>query len=234
MAIVQVRKYTPVKIDNTAQTTIALTVPAAGSAIGNLIVVTLGYKQGTTATNAVTDTAGNTYQADQAADLITGNTAHVKVFSSILTSALVSGNSITVTCSVGNMNRPIIQGYEYSGVATSSWKDQSAGATGTGTAADSGAITTTVADELLFSATDMDQNPTWTPTSPAAQLDLTQIATTNALASNEAIVASTGTYNGQGTLGTSRAWSSVIVSYKQASAAVASNPALKLTMLGAG
>ncbi|HYY05196.1 MAG TPA: hypothetical protein VE997_01365, partial [Candidatus Limnocylindria bacterium] len=83
----------------TSGTSIAVSVPAAGVAAGNTVIVTFAMDP---VSGSVTcaDTKGNTYTLD--ADVMngtsgSGNGVRTVVFSAPVTTALVSGNTITVS-----------------------------------------------------------------------------------------------------------------------------------------
>src|SRR6266478_1395714 len=129
-------------------TSIAVTVPAGGVAVNDTIIVTLAMDPAADSTDplhpaGVTDTMGNTYTKD--ADVTNGSgTSGVRtvVFSAPVGTALVSGNTITVTHPSATAKAVSVN--EFSGLLTSSPTDQSGTATGTATslsATTSGAIT---------------------------------------------------------------------------------------------
>ncbi|TMA80782.1 MAG: hypothetical protein E6J72_07360, partial [Deltaproteobacteria bacterium] len=112
-----------------------MTVPAGGVAANDTIIVTLAMDPAADSSDpthpaGVTDTKGNTYTKD--ADVTIGSgTSGVRtvVFSAPVGTALVSGNTITVTHPSAAAKAVSVS--EFSGLLTSSPTDQSGTATGT-------------------------------------------------------------------------------------------------------
>jgi hypothetical protein len=136
---------------NTASTvsTLAVTVPAAGHAAGNILFVAIGTGQATVATpSSVTDSKLNTYTIDNT----TVATVAVTIARSTLTTPLVSGDTITAhwaaTAALLTMDTA-----EFSGVAASPL-DQAVANTGTASTTLDGGTTLTLAQaiEVAFGA----------------------------------------------------------------------------------
>jgi hypothetical protein len=123
-------------------TTGPMSVPAAGHALGNTIFVCVSLN-GSTCTG-ITDSKGNTYTKQATSN------DELTLWSSVLTTALVSGDTITAAAA-GSGNFAAASG-EYSGVQgtvdQSTQKLQTPGAGTTITTTTTAA--TTVADELVF------------------------------------------------------------------------------------
>src|SRR3990167_7261455 len=132
-------------------TTLVITVPAGGVAQDSLIVIAAGGSS-SAVISSVADSKGNTYQVDdtEATYGFAGSVA-----TAIAATALVSGDTITITYSASVTFRTACA-YEFSGAASASWLDKvvSAGdASGTSSAPDSGLTATTAqAGELIFAA----------------------------------------------------------------------------------
>jgi hypothetical protein len=123
--------------------TVAVGYPAAQTA-RNLNVVVVGWNDTSATVQSVKDTAGNSYI------LAIGPTSGTALRQSIYyASGIVGGsNTVTVTFSQAAVY-PDIRILEYRGVTA---LDVTAGASGSSTAANSGAATTTSANELIFGA----------------------------------------------------------------------------------
>lgn len=228
-----------------AGTTLVITVPAGGVAAGNSIVVTSASDASCTGgqnefgslvgkITSITDTSGNTYSLDRTFDNNTGdlvsngcaafNGTHLsEVWSAHSVNALVSGNTITITYNINPPSRAA-SANEFSGLASSSTLDKSAGTFGSGTAAASPlTATTSQADELVVGAIGVEGPSGDTFTLGSGFSSSTRSGTsggsavTNVTSNPEyKIVSTTGTYLADGTLGTSRNWVAVVVTYKAA------------------
>ena len=123
--------------------TVAVTYPAAQTA-GDLNVVVVGWNDTTATVQSVKDSAGNTYS------LAIGPTTGTGLQQSIYYAASIVGGNNTVTVTFSQAAAfPDVRVLEYRGVTT---LDVTAGASGSSTAANSGAATTTSANELIFGA----------------------------------------------------------------------------------
>src|SRR5208282_1646272 len=122
---------------------VPVSYPGAQTA-GDLNVVVVGWNDATATVQSVKDSAGNNYS------LAIGPTSGTGLQQSIYYAANIVGgsNTVTVTFSVAAAY-PDIRILEYRGVTA---LDVTAGASGSSTAANSGAATTTSAHELIFGA----------------------------------------------------------------------------------
>src|SRR5438093_8192596 len=131
----------------TAGTTIAVTVPAAGVAAGDSIILTLamGDASGTVSAN---DSSGvNTYSV--AADVTNASNVRTVILAAHNVTALASGNTITVTHP--SVSVRALSANEFAGLSPTIPLDQTHTATGSSTAPSSGATaTTTEVAELLL------------------------------------------------------------------------------------
>jgi hypothetical protein len=142
IAFVQVNSATP----QTATGAVALSYLAAQSA-GNLNVVAVGWNDTTSTVTGVSDTRGNTYT------LAIGPTSGTGLRQSIYYARNIAAGSNTVTVTFNQAAVYVdVRVLEYSGLDTATPLDKVAGAAGSGTAASSGAVTTTSASELIFGA----------------------------------------------------------------------------------
>jgi hypothetical protein len=142
IAFVQVNAATPQT--PTSAVVMNYTVPQTA---GNLNVVVVGWNDTTSTVSGVSDSRGNSYS--QAGTMVTG----AGIRQAIYYAKNIVGGSNTVTVTF-NQAAPYVDVriLEYSGLDTSNPLDVTAGAAGSGTAASSGAATTTSANELIFGA----------------------------------------------------------------------------------
>src|SRR5205809_792276 len=132
----------------TTDTTIAVTVPAAGVATGDSVILTLAMADASGGVTA-TDSKGNTYSL--AADITNASNVRTVILAAHNVTALVSGDTITVTHPSASVRA--LSANEFSGLSPTSALDQTHTATGSSTAPSSGATAaTTEAAELLLGA----------------------------------------------------------------------------------
>lgn len=207
----------------TSNSTNTLVVSGVTAAVGDLLILFTGNDGSQAVASGVTDSAGNTWQADHAG-LRSTDQYNVRVFSTVVTSALSSGTvTISYAGSTGTWDR-----YGAIWKVTGSWDanrvDKTSGATGSGSTYDSGlTATTTVADELVIGVgqRNLGNNSGAVSATPGAGLtELRDDDTGNYVhyAVDYKIVSSTGTYKVDGTwVGlTPSAWASIVVTYKEA------------------
>jgi hypothetical protein len=139
ISFVQVAAATP----QSPAATVSVSYPAAQTP-GNLNVVVVGWNDTTVTVQSVKDSGGNNYS------LAIGPTSGTGLRQSIYYLSNIAGgnNTVTVTFSLPAAF-PDVRILEYSGVTA---LDVTAGASGNSTAANSGAATTNVANELIFGA----------------------------------------------------------------------------------
>jgi hypothetical protein len=141
----QVNSATPQTNEST------VTVPyLKAQAAGDLNVVAIGFNDSTSTITAVTDSAGNMYQL--AAQLTRGSGLSQAIYYAMNINAAAAGaNSITVQFSDA-VPYADVRVAEYSGLKAASPLDTSASAAGAGSAASSGNLTTSAANEVIFGA----------------------------------------------------------------------------------
>jgi outer membrane protein assembly factor BamB len=144
-AFVQVNSATP----QTNQT--AVTVPyTQAQGAGDLNAVAIGFDDATSTITSVTDSAGNVYQV--AAPLARGSGMSQAIYyAKNIKGAAAGANVVTVQFS-GAVPFADVRVAEYSGIDPVSPLDTSASATGSGSTASSGNLTTSAANEVIFGA----------------------------------------------------------------------------------
>jgi hypothetical protein len=190
-------------------TSLSVTVPAAGVAVNHTLILRLALRGTTAAAVTASDTRGNTYSVDRS--VLNGN-QRVVILRARVTTALTSGNAITVTFPSSTASALVAD--EFSGIAPTP-VDVSGSGTGSGTSP-SASVTTTNARDFLIGAVSVGAQSS--ATQPSGWTALTARSTTcsSAIAGIGArrLVASTGTYTYNPTLGTSGTWAAAIVAYK--------------------
>ncbi len=142
ISFVQVNAAAP----QTASASVSVIYPAAQTA-GDLNIVAVGWNDTTSTVSSVTDSRGNTYA------LAIGPTTGTGLRQSIYYAKNIAAGSNTVTVAFSKAAAFVdVRVLEYSGLDTLNPLDTTAGAVGSGTAASSGAATTTSANELIFGA----------------------------------------------------------------------------------
>lgn len=200
-----------------SSTSIVVTVPAAGFASGNKLVIA-AYSADTSAFySGVADTAGNTYTSRHQYS-VAGRS--VTILEGNLTNALVSGNSVTGTQPTGGGYMLVA---EFSGLLVGTAFDQQNQATSTNTTFSSGATpTTTQADELIFGSVCANASSTATfgATAPYVEIEDRQwTAGTMSMQIQYQIVAATGAYTSTGTISSSLSYFATVDSFKGEAAA---------------
>jgi hypothetical protein len=142
ITFVQVNSATP----QTNSASVAVTYPVAQT-LGNLNIVAVGWNDTTSTVTGITDTRGNTYT------LAIGPTTGTGLRQSIYFAKNIAAGTNTVTVTFSQAAAFVdVRVLEYSGLDTANPLDKTTGAVGSGTAASSGAVTTTAANELIFGA----------------------------------------------------------------------------------
>jgi hypothetical protein len=142
IAFVQVNSATPA--NNSSP--VSVTYPLAQTA-GNTNIVVVGWNDTTSTVSSVVDSQGNTYA------LAIGPTSGTALRQSIYYAKNIVGGSNTVTVTFNQAAFFVdVRVLEYSGLDPTAPLDVTAGAAGTGATANSGAATTTSANELIFGA----------------------------------------------------------------------------------
>lgn len=201
IAFVQANSATP----QTSQSSIA--VSYAGTQVaGNLNVVVVGWLNTTSSVQAVTDTRGNVYQLAVGPTTVASNTTQSIYYAAGIAAG---SNTVTVTFSAA-APFPDVRIAEYSGISAGSPVDVVKAASGTGALSDSGAVTTTYANDLLVAANIVE---TWT-TAPGTNFTKRLLTVPNADILEDRIVTATGSYNATALMGQSGAWIMQLVAFR--------------------
>ena len=186
----------------TSGSSLAITYPAAQTA-GNLNVVAVMWGDTTASVSSVTDSKNNVYALAVGPTQTTGVTQSIYYAKNIV----AGSNTVTVTFSQA-ASWPNVNVLEYSGLSTTSPLDVFATASGSGTAANSGAATTTSANELIFGT-----GSTTNAATAAGSGFSNRIINSFGDISEDKIVSSTGSYNATATM-TSGSWVMQMVAFR--------------------
>ncbi len=170
---------------NTASVPVTFTVAQTA---GNLNIVVVGWNDITSTVTGVSDSLGNTYT--QAGSMITGSSARQSIY--YAKNILAGGNTVTVT--FNQAARFVdVRILEYSGLDPSNPLDVTASAAGSSISPNSGAVTTTGANELIFGA-----GTTATGFYAPGTGFTTRIITGDGDIAEDQVVSSTGSYSATG------------------------------------
>ena len=196
ISFIQVASATP----QTKTTTVSATYAAAETA-GDLNIVVVGWNDTTSTVQSVKDNVGNTY------NLAIGPTKGTGLQESIYYAANIVGGSNTVTVTFNqSANGPDLRILEYRGVTT---LDAKAGASGSGSAANSGSATTTSANELIFGA-----DIVATTTTAAGSGFTSRVITSDGDIAEDKVVTTAGSNSATATLSGSEPWVMQMVTFK--------------------
>lgn len=164
-------------------TTLVLPIGGEGVAAGHTLILAVGSDYTGSAPSAV-DSKGNTYTVDRSSPA-TGNTSRSAIISAPVNTALVLGDTITLTWTAAVV-RKAAAAHDFAGILIPTAIDVQNGNAGTGTSP-SVSVTTTVANTLLFGlvmaegpvteAYEPDITNTWSP--------LTRVGTTGGGAASD-------------------------------------------------
>src|ERR1022692_4832257 len=196
IAFAQVAAATP----QSPTATVSVTYPAAQTA-GDLNVVVVGWNDTTSTVQSVKDSGGNNYS------LAIGPTTGTALRQSIYYLSNIAGGNNTVTVTFNQPAvYPDVRILEYRGVTA---VDVTAGASGSGTAANSGSATTTSASELIFGA-----NTVATSTGAAGSGFTQRIITSpNGDIAEDKVVTTAGSNSATATLTSSGPWVRQMVTF---------------------
>ena len=185
---------------------------AAAQQQGDLNVVAVGWFDTTTAITSVTDTKGNAYSLAVGPTALSGIGSQSIFYAKNIAGAAANANSVKVTFSAA-APFPDVRILEYSGVDPVNPVDVVHVGSGSGGTSDSGAATTTNANDLLFGA-----NYVFTSTTGAGPGFTNRVFTPDGDIAEDKIVTTTGSYNATAALSGSGSWIMQIVAFRAAPA----------------
>jgi hypothetical protein len=183
---------------------VAASYPGAQTA-GDLNIVVVGWNDTTATVQSITDSRGNPYT------LAIGPTSGAGVRQAIYYAKKIASGSNTVTVTFNQpANFPDVRILEYSGLDPASPLDVAAGTSGNSTTSDSGPVTTTAANELIFGA-----NCVATGTSGAGTIFTSRIITNpDSDIAEDRTVSAVGTYNATAPLTSKGNWVMQVATFK--------------------
>ena len=205
IAFVQVNAATP----QTNQSAVTVAYTSAQIA-GDTNILAIGWNNTTSNITSVTDSAGNTYQLAVPTARGSGLSQAI-YYASNIKAAAAGTNTVTVTF---NASTPFIdiRALEYSGLDPVNPFDVGTSASGNGTSANSGAVTTTAAGELIFGA-----GMTGGAFSAAGTNFTNRIITAqDGDIAEDRFVTTTGSYSATASLSGSAAWLMQVATFKAA------------------
>ena len=180
--------------------TVPVAYPGAQTA-GNLNVVVVGWNDTTATVQSVKDSGGNNYS------LAIGPTSGTALRQSIYYAPNIKAGSNTVTVTFSQAAvAPDVRILEYRGVNT---VDVTAGASGSSTAANSGATTTTSANELIFGAATVFTGVTGAGSGFTARI----ITSPDGDMAEDEVVTTTGSYSATAPVSPSGPWVMQMVTF---------------------
>ena len=206
IAFVQVNAATP----QTNQTVVPVTYTSAQTA-GDTNILAIGWNNTTSTITSVVDSAGNTYRLAVPKASANGVSQAIWYASNIKTAA-AGANAVTVTFSASTPYVDI-RALEYSGIDFANPFDVGASASGNSTSANSGTVTTTSANELIFGA-----GITGGLFSAAGTGFNNRIITHDGDIAEDRIVTAAGSYSATATLSPSAGWVMQAATFRGATA----------------
>jgi fibronectin type 3 domain-containing protein len=194
-------------VPQTPQSSVIVAFPGAQT-VGSLNVVGIGWNDATSQVISVTDTWGNLYTQALAPTVQAGARSHVIYYAKNIVAA--PSNSITVTFSTA-VSYPDLRIAEYRGIDPLTPVDGGKGAFGTGTTANSGTLTTTVANALLVGATYVETITTGAGTGFTARM----ITAPDGSLLEDRIVSAVGAYSASATT-SGQGWVIQLVAFRGA------------------
>jgi glucose/arabinose dehydrogenase/chitodextrinase len=205
LAFVQANAATP----QTNQTQVSVAYTSAQVA-GDTNILVIGWNNATSNITSVTDSAGNIYQL--AVPTVRGSGISQAIYyAKNIKSAAAGANTVTVTFNTATQYVDI-RALEYSGLDLANPFDVGASASGTSNSANSGAVTTTAAHELIIGA-----GTTTGGFSAAGSGFTTRVITSpDGDIAEDRFVTATGSYGATASLGGSAAWVMQVATFKAA------------------
>ena len=198
-------------VPQAATTVVTVSYPGIQSA-GNLNVVVVGWNDTTAQVQSVTDTEGNPYTLAVGPTVLAGMGTQAIYYAGNIQAAAANANVVTVMFNRGAQYADV-RIAEYHGIAQTSALDVSVAGTGTGTPANSGAVTTTGANDLLVGANLVSGTTTGPGTSYTTRL----VTNPDGDILEDRVVTAVGSYSATASV-SGGAWIMQLVAFRAASA----------------
>jgi len=201
---------------NTGQT-VQLTLPGP-VAKGHTVIVFAGINSWGILVNSITDTKGNVYTVDATVNH-TGTSLNTYIGSGYVSTALQTGDKITVTFSASLYSTRMVSAADFTGIASTNRVDTGVGAIGSSAAPSTLTLTTGQPGELLAAGFGSANNAVFTPAFPFTALTPTGTllgTVARNIYSSWWIAPNIGTYKASGTLSAAAQWTAALVAYRPA------------------
>jgi hypothetical protein len=197
-------------------TTSVVTVPAGGVAAQNTLIVRFVQRSTISGAVSVSDSKGNTYSQDLEVVNAGGGGIRTLVFSANVQTALVGGDSITVSHPTSGSLSAAVD--EFSGIVAANRVDATGSGIGAGPPT-TASVTTTNARDLVVGVLGVRGSPTFTQASGWSGLNSLSPDCGGAGGSSQnhggyRIVSTTGTYTYNPTISGTDGWAMALVAYK--------------------
>jgi len=196
---------------------VAVAYPAAQTG-GNLNVVIVGWSDSTATVSSVIDSKGNVYSVAVGPMVVSGAVSQSIYYAKNIAGASAGANTVTVTFST-TASYPDIRILEYSGLDLNNPLDAFTGGVGSTTISDSGAVTTSNANDLLVGA-----NTVLTRTTAAGTGYTSRVITGDGDVAEDQLVSAAGSYHATATVPDGGAWVMQVVAFKAAGATAMTAP----------
>jgi PKD repeat protein len=213
------QRQVAVGADAVSASAFSLTVPAGVSTVAgrHLVVAYLFSGAGTDSVASVTDTKNNAYTVNAVRGNAGTTGLKVVVASARIATALVPGDTVTVTQNVASTYHAM-QVYEFDNLAPTGWADKTANGSASGTAVSTAPTPATAQpEETLFTAVGFGDT-TATLTSAAGWSDSAKVEASGTKRKSLAVavqdVTATGAYAYAGNLSASEQWVAALVTFK--------------------
>ena len=193
------------------QSAVSVTFKSAQTA-GNLSVVVVGWNDTTAAVSSVTDSSGNVYTLAVGPTQVSGQLSQSIYYARGIFAAGASGNTVTVRFTVPAQYADI-RILEYRGLDYFNPVDVTAAATGTNAASNSGAATTTNANDLIFGANIVATLTKGSGTNFTKRM----ITSPDGDIAEDRVVTTAGSYSASASLSSAGPWIMQMVAFKAAS-----------------
>src|SRR4051794_1989163 len=209
--------------------TLTLTVPAAGVAAGDTVIVVGAKGNDQQALASISDSRGNTYTVDRNFHGVAGSSMSAGVGSGYIATPLSAGDTITITYEgAGSYSNRFGAAYDFSGLAPSGAVDVSAAGTGYGSSVSSTPTPPSAADgELVFGVFDLQtQSTSFLPaTGYSALPSVTGPVAGQTLQPEWTVAGAAGVQEATATVSSFLSWQGIAVTYRPGSPPPPSPPA---------
>ena len=196
--------------------TASVAVPfTAAQTAADLNVVVVGWSDATRTVQSVIDSKGNAYIRAVGPTVVTGSLTQSIYYAKNIVAAAAGANTVTVTFS-GAATYPDVRVAEYRGLDPVNPLDGAVAGTGTSLTSDSGALTTTSANDLLVGANTVTAHTTAAGTGYTSRA----ITAPDGDILEDRVVTATGTYNATAPV-SGGSWVTQLVAFRAASGGVA-------------